>query len=600
MSTDIFLEIKQEIKKIIIKDYQEIIDNDFEQVAVEMPKNKNFGDLSTNAPMVLCKKLKQSPLILANDIISKINSSLKLSEYIESSSIAGGGFINFKIKKSKWLSLLDEILKLGINFGYKNLATKERQKINVEYVSCNPTGPMHIGHVRCAVFGDVIAKILSIAGYDITKEFYINDFGNQISNLGKSVYLRYLEIIKKDEKNSNQDSQDKNLQDKNLQNSYEGLYKGEYIIDTAEKLRQKFGDFLQPSDINKIIEFSIQEMMCLIIEDLKKIDIQHDLFFSEKTLHENHEIEDAIEILNAKGLVYRGILPPPKGEEIEGYETKEQLLFKSTNFGDDQDRVIQKSDGTYPYFSADIAYANNKIKRGYNELIVILGADHIGYIKRFEAIIEAISNGKVSSKIKTCSLVNYIKDGEQLKMSKRAGNFTTAEQVINEVGSDAVRYMMVSAKANSPIDFDLDLVKEQNKDNPIFYIQYAIVRINSAIRNTKEKFLDATLKFENQNYDLNLLSLDEELEIIKMMSMWPKVFESSVTSLDPHKITNYIHEFASIFHSIWSLNKEGASYRIIVENNENLTAARLALIQAIKNVLSSGLNCIGIKPLEKM
>jgi arginyl-tRNA synthetase len=594
MSTDIFLEIKQEIKKIIIKNYQEISDNDFEQVAVEMPKNKNFGDLSTNAPMVLCKKLKQSPLILANDIISKINSSTKLSEYIESSNVAGGGFINFKIKKSKWFSLLDEILKLGINFGYKNLATKEknkeRQKINVEYVSCNPTGPMHIGHVRCAVFGDVIARILSIAGYNVTKEFYINDFGNQISNLGKSVYLRYLEITKNDSPNLNQDSQ----------TSYEGLYKGEYIIDTAEKLRQKFGDFLQPSDINKIIEFSIQEMMQLIIEDLKKIDIQHDLFFSEKTLHQNHEIEDAIEILNAKGLVYKGILPPPKGEEIEDYETKEQLLFKSTNFGDDQDRVIQKSDGSYPYFSADIAYARNKIKRGYNELIVILGADHIGYIKRFEAIIEAISDGSVSSKIKTCSLVNYIKDGEQLKMSKRAGNFTTAEQVINEVGSDAIRYMMVSAKANSPIDFDLDLVKEQNKDNPIFYIQYAIVRINSAIRNAKEKFLDATLKFENQNYDLNLLSLDEELEIIKMMSMWPKVFESSVTSLDPHKITNYIHEFASLFHSIWNLTKEGTPYRIIVENNENLTAARLALIQAIKNVLSSGLNCIGIKPLEKM
>ena len=548
---------------------------------LEVPKDPLNGDISTNIAMLIAAKSGTNP----RSVSIEFKERLAKIPYIAHIEVAGPGFINFTIKAEKWHECIKSILNDNKNFWQVNIG--HNQKINIEYVSANPTGPMHIGHARGAVYGDTLANILDLCGYDVTKEYYVNDSGAQIKVLLDSAFLRYKEIATAA-----------------TIDIPEGMYPGAYLKDVGQKLFDQFGNDLLSLETtklhNKIKDIVVGSMLDLIKEDLAQLGVHHDEFFSEQYLHDNNKIKEAIDLLTEKGLIYKGVLPPPKGKIDPNWKEKEQLLFRSSNYGDAQDRPVQKNDGTWSYLAADFAYAKNKIDRGFDTLVYILGADHSGYVKRIQAVIEALGDGKVRSEIKISQLVNFIKDNKAIKMSKRSGNFMTVQDVTNEVGKDIIRFMMLTRRNDMVLDFDFAKVKQQSKNNPVFYVQYAHVRARSIITKSRENIPQAYEKFVNHDFDLSLLSSEEEIQLIKLLASWPKVLESSAKAYEPHRIAYYLIDVASRFHAIWNLGKEDNDYRFNVEDDIDLTAARLALAKSINKIIAVGFGVIGVQPMEKM
>jgi arginyl-tRNA synthetase len=576
---NIFKEIGSDLKRIGLQICTD--ETIWSQSTVEAPKDPLNGDISTNIAMIIASKEGGNP----REIALKFKDLLSDIPYIAHIEVAGPGFINFTIKADKWHSCIRSILNDDVDFWEINVG--QGAKINIEYVSANPTGPMHIGHARGAVYGDVLANILIKCGYQVTKEYYINDAGSQIDTLIDSTILRYQEAYSG-----------------KIIEIPKGLYPGEYLKNVGDKLAKKYQDKLLDMDeasMKKEIKgFVVDEMMTLIKSDLAELGINHDVFFSEQSLHNGNKISDAVEILRKQDLIYSGVLPPPKGKIDEKWEEKEQMLFKSSDFGDEQDRPVQKNNGDWSYLAADFAYAKDKIDRGFSRLVYILGADHSGYIKRIKAVISALSGGKVESDIRTSQLVNFVKDGQPIKMSKRSGNFMTVHDVVSEVGKDIVRFIMLTRRNDMTLDFDFDVVKEQSKDNPVFYVQYAHVRTKSIMAKALETVPEAYSKFEANDFDLSLLDSEEEIQLIKLLASWPKVLASSALHREPQRIAYFLIDLASRFHSIWNLGKENKDYRFNIEDNIDLTAARLALAESVRKIIAGGFEVICVMPLDKM
>ena len=572
---NIFSEIKQEIINIALAFGDDLR---ISSITTEFPKDPMHGDISTNAAMVLAPQLKMNPRQLALEMKNQLINV----DYVAHIEVAGPGFINLTIKLSKWHEYLLEIIKIEKDFGSSNIGFGH--KVNLEYVSANPTGPLHIGHARGAVYGDALANLLKKTGYDVCKEYYINDAGNQIDALSQSVYLRYVEAVTGEK-----------------QEIPAGLYPGDYLIPIGQKLMKKYGDtLLNNKELDLVKEVTMSEMMELIKSDLKDLGITHDVFFSESSLHKSDSIEKEVEILKDRDLVYEGRLETPKGQLDENWENREQLLFRSTNYGDDQDRPLTKKDGSWTYFAADIAYAADKVKRGFDTIIMVLGSDHAGYVKRIESIVNAVSDDKVKADIKICQLVNFVQNGNPVKMSKRSGTFTTVRDVIDSVGKDIIRFMMLTRKNDALMDFDLEKVLETSKENPVFYVQYACVRARSIIKNCIDQMPHSYDKFTNGEANLSLLESEEEVQIIKLLASWPKIVENAAIYFEPHRIAFYLQNVASTFHGMWNYGKENVSFRFIIADNSELTAARMLLVSAMLNVIKSGLEILGVEPMEKM
>jgi len=536
----------------------------FDIFSVEIPKIKTHGDFSTNAPMIFAKENNHNPVDLANIIKKELDG--KFMEIIKIE-VAKPGFLNFFFNKNFWYDFLKST---DINFGKnKNLESKH---ILIEYVSANPTGPLHVGHCRGAVFGDILANLLSFVGNKVVKEYYINDYGNQINQFVKSVYFRILEI-----------------KDNSLFPDDQDLYPGDYVIDIAKNILKKnklfnFGNY--DLIFNDLKNLCIEEAMNLIKDDLKKLGIVHDNFVSENYIVNQKLVERALDILKKKNYVYEGILEKPKGNEVDDWEPRKQILFKSTKFGDDTDRALKKSDGSWTYFANDVAYHLNKIERKFDLLINVLGADHAGYLKRQSSCVSALSENKQKIISKVCQLVKLFKSGNQLKMSKRAGDFITASDLINEVGKDSVRFMMIYRSNDSQLDFDFDLVTDHSKENPVFYVQYAHARICSLFRKNKFEIIN------EKKINLDFLNQEIEIDIIKKIAEWPKCLELSAYHLEPHRVPFYLYELASLFHTYWNSGNENDNLKILNENQLELQSARLFLIKKIQLVLKSGLDIL--------
>lgn len=554
-------------------------DTDFSQITVEPPKDSRHGDMATNAAMVLSKSVETKPRELAK-IISE---SLSQNEIVLSVDIAGPGFINISLSEACWHSLLSSVLLNGINFGRSNIGSSK--KVNVEFVSANPTGPLHVGHTRGAVFGDALASLLSYSGYEVTREYYINDGGAQVDVLARSVFLRYQEAFGKEVVFE------------------DGTYPGDYLIPIALKLKDKVGDaYLQKSEDKWLPEFrdyAVQAMMDLIKSDLDLLGIEMDTYFSEKSLYDSGQIEAALDRLKNNGLIYKGILEPPKGKKTEDWEPREQTLFKSTLHGDDVDRPVLKSDGTWTYFAPDIAYHFDKITRGFDLLIDIFGADHGGYVKRMKAAVSALSNGEVPLDIKLCQLVKLYQNGEPFKMSKRAGNFVMLRDLVEEVGPDVTRFVMLTRKNDAALDFDFQKVLEQSRENPVFYVQYAHARIKSVIRKAEELDIDISDRNLSET-NLTGLTHSSELSLIKKIAEWPRLVEVAARLYEPHRIAFYLFDLSSQLHAHWSKGSDNPDLRFLHNDNLVKTQSKIALARAVSIVISSGLAILGVKPAEKM
>lgn len=583
---NIFNTFEQKIKRLLqVSDIKtkDGDDLDLSRVTVEAPRDSSHGDLSTNAAMVLSKTVGINPRTLAEKIVSLLESE----EDIASVNVAGPGFINMRLTDGFWRQHLEYILDSDGAYGRSELG--KGRNVNVEYVSANPTGPMHVGHCRGAVVGDVLANLLAFTGHDVVKEYYINDAGGQIGVLAQSVFLRYREALGED-----------------IGAIPEGLYPGDYLVPLGQALAKEFGNTLLTMDEEErlalIKQRSIDAMMQMIRDDLAALNIHHDVFFSEKTLHADNAqaIRSAINDLTLKGYVYKGTLPPPKGQVSEDWENREQTLFRSTDVGDDQDRPLIKSDGSYTYFAADVAYFRNKFERHFDEMIYILGADHGGYVKRLEAVAKAISGGKAKLTALLCQLVKLFRDGEPVKMSKRAGSFVTLRDVVDEVGRDPVRFMMLYRKCDAPLDFDFAKVTEQSKDNPVFYVQYASARCHSAFRKAQESLGLTDFPRSLLKEHLDRLTDESEIGLIKKLAEYPRVVEQAAQSYEPHRLAFYLYDLASTFHGHWNKGTENEDLRFIKLNDTQLSLARLGLIQAVSDVLSSALNVMGVDAPSEM
>ena len=552
---------------------------DMASVAVEPPRDPLHGDMATNAAMVLSKSAKRNP----REIAEKLAKRLSTLDLIENSEVAGPGFLNLRINIKAWQSVFNKILELGSAYGRTGLG--ENLRVNVEFVSANPTGPLHVGHTRGAVFGDALSQLLSFAGYAVTREYYINDGGSQVDTLARSVYLRYLEAH----------GQDVAFED--------GTYPGDYLIPVGQALKAKVGsDYIDKSEhywLDDVRKFSTDAMMKLIKNDLAALGIEMDIFFSEKSLYGGGKIEEAIESLKSKKLIYEGILDSPKGKKVEDWEPRRQTLFKSSSHGDDVDRPIKKSDGTWTYFAPDIAYHFDKVERNFDQLIDIFGADHGGYVKRMKAAVSALSDDKVKFDIKLTQLVKLFKRGEPFKMSKRAGTFVTLRDLVDQVGSDVTRFVMLTRKNDAPLEFDFEKVLEQSRDNPVYYVQYASARIHSVLRKAKEAgiyFDEKQVKYET----FCEITHEAEIKIAKKLAEWPRLVEISAKTHEPHRIAFYLYELASDFHSLWNKGSENVELRFIQENNHKLTCTKMAMISAVLVVISSGLGILGVEPATQM
>ena len=584
---NIFSMFEYEIKKILQS--FEFINNstiDVSRVAVETPRDASHGDLAVNAAMVLAKQVGVGPRELAQKIVTELDQH----PHIASTQIAGPGFINIRMKPSFWQDHLGLMLRAGEKYGAGLIG--EGKKVNVEYVSANPTGPMHVGHCRGAVIGDALANLLKFAGYDVTREYYVNDAGEQIDVLARSLFLRYREAL-----------------GENIGDIPEGLYPGQYLVDPAKKLINIHGDKLlvmnEDERMKLLRDHAIEEMMNLIREDLSALNIHHDIFFSERSLHAKTDnlskIDVMLKVMRERGFVYDGRLPPPKGELPDDWEDREQTLFRSTDAGDDIDRPLIKSDGTYTYFAADVAYFKDKFDRGFERMVYVLGADHGGYVKRLKAVAQAVSGDKVGLDVLLCQLVRLLRDDKPVQMSKRSGNFITLRDVVDEVGCDGVRFMMLYRKAEALLDFDFQKVTEQSRDNPVFYVQYAHARTCSVFRQAGDELED--LKMDDEalaNADLSLLIDEGEIGVIRKLAEYPRIIEQAAIADEPHRLAFYLYELASEFHSHWNRGKEKPKLRFINHKNAQVTLARLAMLRAATGVLASGLAIIGANAPDEM
>lgn len=549
-------------------------------ITVEPPRDANHGDMSTNAAMVLAGQAKANPRALAEQFATALRELPDVTEV----AIAGPGFINLRFAPAFWQREMLAILSAGASYG--DSAVGGGTKVNVEYVSANPTGPLHVGHARGAIYGDALAILLKKAGYDVTKEYYINDAGAQVDVLARSAYLRYREACGQD-----------------IGEIPQGLYPGDYLVATGAALKEAYGETLLKKDESEwladVKRFAIDAMMALIKQDLAALNIFHDVFVSEQSLHDAGAIPKAIENLKTKGLIYRGVLEPPKGKKPEGWEEREQLLFKSTDFGDDSDRALQKPDDSYTYFAADLAYAQDKINRGYAVLVYMLGADHGGYKKRMEAAVSALSGGTSVADIKLCQLVHLFQNGEPFKMSKRAGTFITVRDVYEAVGRDILRFVMLTRKSDMAMDFDLEKVKEQSKDNPVFYVQYAHARCCSLRRIAAEQMPEA-LALSVDEALLAQLSTEVEMAVIRALAHFPRMIEQAAQANEPHRVAYYLQELAGLFHGLWNQGQGSEQLRFLVPGNTQLTAARLALAASVAAVVASGLQVLGVEPAHEL
>ncbi|MFT5067656.1 MAG: arginyl-tRNA synthetase [Yoonia sp.] len=547
-------------------------------VTVEPPRDASHGDMATNAAMVLAKAAKMNPRAIADALAER----LLADDRVDAADVAGPGFLNLRLAPALWQGVVKAAL-TDATFGQSTLG--ENKKMLVEYVSANPTGPLHVGHTRGAVFGDALASLLAYAGYDVTREYYINDGGAQVDVLARSVYLRYQEAH----------GQKVAFED--------GTYPGDYLIPVGEALKAKVGDaYLGKGEdvwLADVREFSTEAMMDLIRADLALLGIKMDSFFSEKELYNSGLIEKAIAELDAKGLIYRGTLEPPKGKLPDDWEPREQTLFKSTAHGDDVDRPVQKSDGAWTYFAPDIAYHYGKVQRGFDQLIDVFGADHGGYVKRMKAAVSALSDGKVPLDIKLTQLVKLMKNGEEFKMSKRAGTFVMLSDVVAQAGADVTRFHMLTRKNDAPLDFDFAKVLEQSKDNPVFYVQYANARVNSVLGKARAAGIavdDATLAAA----DLTKLGHEAELTVAKKLAEWPRLVEIAAKGHEPHKIAFYLYDLASEFHGLWNKGNDDVSLRFLQDGDNATTQAKIAMLRAVSVVIASGLGILGVTPAEEM
>ena len=571
---NVYSEIKEIIKYSLNKRFKYIETRLFDKITCEKPKEESHGDVASNVVLLILKHAN-----LERDEIAEILiKDLKKNSLISDVYFQQPGFLNMKINNGYWLKLLSYINKNKEDYGFKNIGNGKH--INLEFISANPTGPLHIGHVRGAVFGDVLGNLMEKNGYNVTKEYYVNDLGNQIDTLVKTIELHITNIKNKSEIKPNKT-----------------MYQGAYLKDMAKKIFNESPNILDAKNENILKNKSVNENIKLIKEDLKRLGIYFDIFTSEKELHEKGIVDEAINKLEKKELLYKGKLGKPKGIKDKDWVSSEQILFKSKNFGDDSDRAIKKNDGTWTYFASDIGYHYDKAKRGFDEIINIWGADHAGYIKRVSSAIKAFDFNALKFSVKLCQIVNIIDNNKILKMSKRAGNFILLKDVVESIGKDALRFFMLIRKNDAHLDFNLEKCLSETKENPIFYVQYANARINSIknLMNNKKLFLD-----EKSSELLELINTKEEISIIKTLSLWPKIIETSVIYREPHRIVFYLVELASIFHMFWNMGKTNNDYRIVCEKNKQLTNARLILIEAVQAVLKSGLKILSIKPVEKM
>ena len=558
-------------------------DLDLGAVSVEPPRDPGHGDVVTNCALVLAKAAKMKP----RDIAEPLAARLEEAEDVISAQVAGPGFLNLRMTAGFWHGRLAEVLTEGGEYGRSNLGASTG-KVNVEFVSANPTGPMHIGHARGAVFGDALASLLEFSGHDVTREFYANDAGEQVDTLARSVHLRYREALGED-----------------IGEIPSGLYPGEYLKSVGRGLAENQGGAWAsaPEDawLGHIRGLAVIEMLATIRGDLEAMGVAHDAFSSETELVEAGRVNAIVSDLRDRDLVYEGVLDPPKGKEPDDWEPREQTLFRATNFGDDVDRPLMKSDGAWTYFATDMAYHKDKIDRGFSTLINVWGADHGGYIKRMKAVVKALAGDDVELDVKICQMVKLLRGGTPVKMSKRSGDFVSLREVVDEVGKDVVRFIMLTRRNDAPLEFDFDVVTEQSRNNPVFYVQYAHARCWSVLEKAREAMPNADLSAAAlANADLSRLTDPGELALMKSLAGWPRTVESAALAHEPHRIAFYLRDLASQFHALWTKGKEDGSLRFLIDGDEALTLARLGLVRGCMTGLGVGLGIIGVTPVEEL
>jgi arginyl-tRNA synthetase len=579
-----FAERVRQVVRTLAKDWPVDVTAMLDRIAAEPPRDPAHGDIATNAAMVLAKPLQMKPRELALRIAAR----LEADPDVASVQVAGPGFINLRLSDHFWAAQLAAILNAGESYGHSDLG--EGAQVNVEYVSANPTGPMHVGHCRGAVVGDAIANLLKATGHSVTREYYINDAGAQVDQLARSAYLRYREALGEE-----------------IGEIPSGLYPGDYLKPVGDALKAEFGKGLRELEVPEwlpvVRERAVAAMMEMIRADLDLLGVRHDVFSSERALQSGgvDRVAEAIAALSEKGLIYRGTLPPPKGQLPEDWEDREQTLFRSSQFGDDIDRPLMKSDGSYTYFASDIAYHYDKYLRGFRTMIDVLGADHGGYAKRMKAAVTAMSDATATLEIEFCQLVRLFRAGEPVKMSKRSGDLVTLREVVEEVGRGSVRFMMLFRKADAPLDFDFAKVQEQSKDNPVFYVQYAHARTSSVMRQAAAEAAEIALDRQSLSVS-DLLRLEDEGErsLIRIMADWPRILESAALGREPHRVAFYLNDLASAFHAHWNRGKELPQLRFIRPEDMGLSRARLALVAALAAVLRSGLQVLGVDAPNEM
>ena len=558
---------------------------DRSRVTVEPPREAAHGDMATNAAMVLAKDAGKKP----RDLAEAIAGQLRADALIDKVDVAGPGFINLTLKPAAWLNALRTAVRSGAHYGASDIGHVE--PVNVEYVSANPTGPMHIGHCRGAVFGDALANLLAFTGFKVTREYYINDAGAQVDVLARSAFVRYREAL-----------------GENIGQIPDGLYPGDYLKPVGEALAAQHDGALKDQSeaqwLPPVRAKALEMMMAMIRDDLAALNVKPDVFYSERSLIEGgtDRVAETIEWLRARGEVYEGRLPPPKDAPVEDWEDREQTLFRSTAFGDDVDRALKKSDGSYTYFASDIAYHRTKLERGFRALIDVWGADHGGYVKRMQAAVAALSDRAAELDVKLIQLVRLLRAGEPVKMSKRAGDFVTLREVVDEVGRDAVRFMMLFRKNDAVLDFDLAKVIEQSRDNPVFYVQYGHARGQSVFRNARDAFSDlpADIAELADTAALDRLSDPAELSLMRRIALYPRVVEAAAQAHEPHRIAFYLYDLASEFHALWTLGNAAPHLRFIIQDDRQMTAARLVLVKGVITVLASGLALLGVQAPDEM
>lgn len=579
---DVFALFAARVSNALSVLYPEVGADLLARIVVEPPRDSAHGDLSTNAAMVVAKPLGKNPREVATTLAEHFGKDPDVTAV----EVAGPGFINFRLATPIWHQVLRSIAQQGDDYGRSTLGQGEA--VNIEYVSANPTGPMHVGHTRGAVFGDTLAALMAYSGYEVAREYYINDAGSQIDTLARSTFLRYREA---------------------LGETIEippGFYPGDYLIPVGQALKEEFGDSLlskpEPEVTALVKDRVLAAMLELIKADLAKLNIHHDVFFSERTLHgQGGAIDTTLDWLRQEGMIYEGRLEPPKGKTPDEWEDREQTLFRATDYGDDVDRPLIKSDGSYTYFAADIAYHRNKFLRGFKHMINVLGADHSGYVKRLQAATKAVSLNAADMDVRICQLVRLMKNGEPFKMSKRSGDLVTLADVVDEVGADATRFMLLFRRNDAAMDFDFALVKEQTRDNPVFYVQYAHARAYSIFKTANRDLPALDLSPEAlAKAEIELIQTPEELDLVRVLAAWPRTVTAAAVAHEPHRIAFYVHDLAGAFHSFWAKGKDDVSLRFVNADDPKLTLARLALVDAVRQVLVNGLAILGVSALTEL